>query len=125
MSSSDENTLLLGGPDRRKSLWKDNRPYVRWPANVCRLIWLSAASSNINVLLVFVPLGIVAGARSWNPTTVFSLNFLAIVPLSVFVTFVIDELSAKLGQRWRGLFSAMFTNSVKLIVSLCGSGASF
>ena len=123
--SSDENTLLLGGgADGRRPLWKDNRPYVRWPTNICRLIWLSAASSNINVLLVFVPLGSVAGARLWNPTTVFVLNFLAIVPLSVFVSFVIDELSPKLGQRWRGLFSAMFTNSVKLIVSLYGSSAS-
>jgi len=116
--SSYENTPLLGAAEGRKLLWKDNRPYVRWPANICRLIWLFAASSNINVLLVFVPLGSVAGTRSWLPTTVFILNFLAIIPLSVLLTFVINELSTKLRQPWGGLFSIMFTNSVKIIVSL-------
>lgn len=116
--SSHENTPLLGAAEGRKPLWKDNRPYVRWPANICRLSWLFAASSNVNILLVFVPLGSVAGARSWNPTTVFILNFLAIIPLSVLLTFVINELSTKLHQPWRELFRVMFTNSVKIIVSL-------
>jgi Ca2+:H+ antiporter len=118
--SSHENTPLLGAAEGRNPLWKDNRPYVRWPANICRLIWLFAASSHVNVLLVFVPLGIVAGARSWNPITVFILNFLAIIPLSVLLTFVINELSTKLDQPWRGLFSVMFINSVKIIVSFYG-----
>jgi hypothetical protein len=116
--SSYENTPLLGAAEGRKPLRKDNRPYVRWPANICYLIWLYATSSNVNVLLVFVPLGSIAGARSWFPTTAFMLNFLAIIPLSVLLTFVINELSTKLRQPWRGLFSIMFTNSVKIIVSL-------
>jgi Ca2+:H+ antiporter len=93
--SHHENTPFLGAAEGRRPLWKDNRPYVRWPANICRLIWIFAASSNINVLLVFVPLGIVAGVRSWNPTTVFMLNFLAIIPLSVLLPFAIDELLTK------------------------------
>jgi Ca2+/H+ antiporter len=37
----------------------------------------------VNVLLFFVPLGIVAGVSEWSPTLVFTLNFLAIVPLNV------------------------------------------
>jgi Ca2+:H+ antiporter len=72
------------------------------PPDLAFCCWLFAASSNVNVLLVFIPLGSVAGARSWNPTTVFILNFLAIIPLSVLLTFVIDELSTKLHQLWRG-----------------------
>src|SRR6266536_2974696 len=122
--SDDENTLLLGRAQGRNLFWKDNRLYVRWPVNICRLIWLTAASSYVNVLLAFVPLGTIAGARSWNPTTIFVLNFLAIIPLSVLLTFVLAELSAKLAPAWKGLLSAMLTNSVKLIVSLYGSGAS-
>jgi len=120
MSSSNcENSPLLAR-EGRKRLWEDNRPYVRWPANICRLTWLFAASSNINALLVFVPVGGVAGARSWNPTAVFILNFLAIMPLSVLLTFVTDEFSVGLDQPWRELFSVMLTNSVKIIVSLHG-----
>ena len=115
--SSHENTPLLGASEGRNLPSKDNRPYTQWMVNICRLIWIFAASSNINVLLVFVPLGSIAGARSKSPTTVFILNFLAIIPLSVLLTFVIHELSTKLYQPWRGLFSVMFTNSVKIIVS--------
>ncbi|KAH9206225.1 Sodium/calcium exchanger protein-domain-containing protein [Leptodontidium sp. 2 PMI_412] len=116
--SNYENSPLLGAAEARKPLWKDNRLYVRWPANICRLTWLFAASSNINALLVFVPVGSVAGARSWNPTAVFTLNFLAIIPLSVLLTFVINELSARLDQPWKELFSVMLTNSVKIIINV-------
>lgn len=115
--SGDENTTLLQADQGKKPLWKDDRPYVRWPANICRLTWLILASSYINVLLVFVPLGTIARALSWNPTAIFVLNFLAIVPLASLLTFAVEELSAKLGQTWRGLLNAMFSNAVKLIVS--------
>jgi hypothetical protein len=73
--SDGENTLLLGGCQGRDLLWNDNRPYVRWPTKICRLIWLTAESSYLNVLLVLVRLGTIAGATSWNPTTIFVLNF--------------------------------------------------
>lgn len=115
--SGDENTTLLRAVQAKKPLWEDDRPYVRWPANICHLAWLILASSYVNVLLIFVPLGTIAGALSWNPTAVFVLNFLAIVPLAALLTFSVEELSSKLGQTRSGLLNAMFTNAVKLIVS--------
>lgn len=70
----------------------------------------------MNVFLVFVPLGIVAGAVGWNPTAVFILNFLAIIPLASLLSFATEQLSTKLGQTLGGLLNATFGNAVELIV---------
>ena len=71
-----------------------------------------------NVLLVFVPLGIIAGAAKWDSVATFILNFLAIVPLAGLLSFATEELSAKLGQTVGGLLNATFGNAVELIVSI-------
>ena len=73
-------------------------------------------SNYVNVLLVFVPLGIIAGAISWPPVVVFVLNFLAIVPLAALLSFATEELSVPLGQTIGGLLNATFGNAVELIV---------
>lgn len=72
----------------------------------------------MNVFLVFVPLGIIAGALGWNPTVVFILNFFAIIPLASLLSFATEQLSAKLGQTLGGLLNATFGNAVELIVSI-------
>lgn len=81
------------------------------------LAWLTLASNYVNILLVFVPVGIVLGATGANPTTVFIINFIAIVPLASLLSFATEELSAKLGQTIGGLLNASFGNAVELIVS--------
>ena len=73
-------------------------------------------SNYVNALLFFVPLGIVAGIAGWNPTTIFTLNFLAIIPLASLLSFATEELSAKLGQTIGGLLNATFGNAIELIV---------
>ena len=75
-------------------------------------------SNYVNVLLVFVPLGIIAGIMHWSPVAVFVLNFIAIMPLAALLSFATEELSAKLGQTLGGLCNATFGNAVELIVSL-------
>jgi Ca2+:H+ antiporter len=97
----------------------DDRTWVSFPKKVLHVTWMTLASNHVNILLVFVPLGIVAGALKWNPTTVFALNFLAIVPLAALLSFATEELSAKLGQTIGGLMNATFGNAVELIVSHC------
>jgi Ca2+:H+ antiporter len=74
------------------------------------------ASNYVNVLLVFVPLGIASGALHWGPIAVFTLNFLAIIPLASLLSFATEELSAELGQTIGGLCNASFGNAVELIV---------
>ncbi|UNI14812.1 Calcium/proton exchanger CAX-like [Purpureocillium takamizusanense] len=65
-------------------------------------------------------LGIVAGAVAWSPTTVFTLNFLAIIPLAAVLSFATDQIAMKLGESmWGGgWLNATFGNAVELIVSI-------
>lgn len=125
----DERTPLVNGnaaaashahSDDHIVIWGENDAswVTRTPKAVAHLTWLTLASNYVNVLIVFVPLGIVAGALGWNPTAVFILNFLAIVPLAALLSFVTEELSAKLGQTLGGLLNATFGNAVELIVSI-------
>lgn len=75
-------------------------------------------SSYVNVLLIFLPLGIIAGALEWTPIVVFVFNFLAIMPLAALLSFATEELSKKVGQTIGGLLNASFGNATELIVSI-------
>lgn len=65
-----------------------------------------------------VPLGIVAGELEWSPTTVFTINFFAIIPLAAVLSFATEQISMKLGDAIGGLLNATFGNAVELIVSI-------
>jgi Ca2+:H+ antiporter len=96
----------------------DTRVWVHWPMHVVHLTWKTLVRDYVNVLLIFVPFGIIAGALEWDSTTVFTLNFFAIVPLASLLSFATEELAATLGQSLGGLMNATFGNAVELIVSL-------
>jgi len=116
----NENTHLLHritADEEGRPYYKDDRPWVRWPFYTGHIVYETLASNYVNVLLVFVPLGIIAGAMGWNPTAVFVLNFFAIMPLASLLSFATEELSVKLGQTLGGLMNATFGNAVELIVS--------
>ncbi|KAI7259629.1 hypothetical protein KC317_g4070, partial [Hortaea werneckii] len=104
--------------DAGKPYYEDDRAWVRWPMNFLHLTWQTLSSNYVNVLLVFVPAGIVLGAMDMDPTAVFVVNFMAIVPLAALLSFATEELSAKLGQTIGGLMNATFGNAVELIVSI-------
>lgn len=91
--------------------------WIRWPAQAAYLTWLTLASSYVNILLIFVPLGIISGALGWSAATVFVLNFFAIMPLASLLSFATEELAATMGQTLGGLMNATFGNAVELIVS--------
>jgi len=112
------------GKADKKPLYEDDRAWVRWPMNFLHLTWLTLISNYVNVLLVFVPAGIVIGALGVDPTVVFVINFLAIVPLAALLSFATEELSAKLGQTLGGLMNASFGNAVELIVIMHTSSPS-
>ncbi|KAL8807628.1 MAG: hypothetical protein Q9182_000612 [Xanthomendoza sp. 2 TL-2023] len=117
----DEHTALLRGTFQNshgQPYYEDERPYVRWPASFGYTAWQTLTSNPVNVLLVFVPVGIAFGATHGNPTVVFILNFLAIIPLASLLSFATEELSVKLGQTLGGLMNATFGNAVELIVSI-------
>lgn len=129
----DENSRLLGanghGNDRRKSsvheffLSRKHTPgmdsdqaFVSFPASAWHVGKVTLYSSYVNVLLIFVPLGIIAGLTHWDPVVIFTLNFFAIIPLASILSFATEEISMKLGQTLGGLLNATFGNAVELIV---------
>jgi Ca2+:H+ antiporter len=73
-------------------------------------------SSYMNVLLIFVPIGIVAGALGWPDVAVFFLNCLAIIPLAPLIAFSTRQLSASVGLVFGGLLNATLSNAVEMIV---------
>jgi len=139
--SASENTGLLSGQEnggtsgesadsffrsifntqQTAGMESDNK-FVRIPAQVLHVTKVTLYSNYVNILLVFVPLGIVAGATGWNPTTVFVLNFFAIVPLAAVLSFATEEIAVKLGQTMGGLLNATFGNAVELIVCVAFPG---
>lgn len=109
-----EQTPLLG----RTQNYEGESRVKTLPKHVIHLIYATLTSNYVNAFLVFVPIGIIAGAMGWNPTAVFVLNFVAIIPLAALLSFATEELSAKLGQTLGGLMNATFGNAVELIVSI-------
>ncbi|KAK9479670.1 Sodium/calcium exchanger protein-domain-containing protein [Lipomyces japonicus] len=88
---------------------------LKYTISLFRIILLS---SYVNILLVFVPLGIIFGAIHATSYLVFTINFLAIVPLAALLGFVTEELAKHVGQTLGGLLNATFGNAVELIVSV-------
>lgn len=72
----------------------------------------------LNLLLVFVPLGIWAGRAGWGSATVFGFNFMAIVPLAGILGSATESLAVHTGQLVGGLLNATFGNAVEMIVTI-------
>lgn len=96
-----------------------SNPAVKYPALVLSTTWATLKTNYVNVLLVFVPIGIVSGAAGWSPVLQFVLNFIAIIPLASLLAFATEELAVPLGQTIGGLLNATFGNAVELIVGQC------
>ena len=113
-------TPLIGGGSRHHGhSWdEDETAWKRYPKHLYHLTKKTLLSNYVNVLLVFLPLGIIAGLAKWDPVTVFVLNFFAIVPLAALLSFATEQLSLKVGQTLGGLLNATFGNAVELIVRI-------
>lgn len=113
--SSNLQTPLLG----REPIHHPQGRWHRFRENSVVAAVLTVLFSNyVNVLLVFLPLGIISGALKWSPLMVFAFNFLAIMPLASLLSFATEELSKKVGQTIGGLLNASFGNATELIVSI-------
>ena len=101
---------LLGGSSRHNS-----HSFIQSFSNATKL---TLKSSPVNYLLIFVPLGLIAGALDWGANARFWLNFFAIIPLASILAFATEEISEYVGQTVGGLLNATFGNAVELIVSI-------
>ncbi|KAF9186903.1 hypothetical protein BGZ51_001693 [Haplosporangium sp. Z 767] len=75
-------------------------------------------ATKINILLLFIPLGIIAEQLHWSDVTVFSLNFIAIIPLAKLLGYATEEIALRLGENLGALLNASFGNAVELILAI-------
>ena len=74
----------------------------------------------INVLLVFVPVGIAVDfaplPEKSKPTIVFSMNAVAIIPLAGLLAHATESVASSMGDTWASLLNVTFGNAVELII---------
>jgi Ca2+:H+ antiporter len=65
-------------------------------------------NSWVNVLLVFVPIGIAVNFANVPPIGVFVINFIAIIPLAAMLSYATEEIAIRTGETIGGLLNATF-----------------
>jgi Ca2+:H+ antiporter len=73
-------------------------------------------SSWINVLLVFVPAGIAVNFAKINPTIIFTMNAIAIVPLAGLLSHATESVAQRMGDTIGALMNITFGNAVEIII---------
>ena len=103
---SNENEPLLGQPETHKepTFWSSFK--------------VTVFSSYINYFLIFVPIAIVFSILEASPTVVFTLNFIAIIPLAKLLGFATEEIALRSGSTIGALLNATFGNAVELILGV-------
>lgn len=72
----------------------------------------------LNVLLIFVPLGLASEVLGWSSAVIFSFNFLGIIPLAAILGTATEALAEHTGQTLGGLINASFGNAVEIIITI-------
>lgn len=70
----------------------------------------------INVLLIFVPIGIAVKAVNLNAAVIFAMNAVAIVPLAGLLAHATESVASRLGDTLGALLNVSFGNAVELII---------
>lgn len=73
-------------------------------------------SSYLNILLIFVPVGIAINFAGVNPTVVFALNAIAIIPLAGLLSHATESVASTMGDTIGALLNVTFGNAVELII---------
>ena len=73
-------------------------------------------SSVMNILLVFVPVGIAVNFTGVSPTVVFALNAIAIIPLAGLLSHATEAVASSMGDTVGALMNVTFGNAVELII---------
>ncbi|KAF4547098.1 Vacuolar calcium ion transporter-like protein 3 [Elsinoe fawcettii] len=70
----------------------------------------------INVLLIFVPIGIVMDTTGQSPTVIFAINAVAIIPLAGLLVYATESVARRVGDTLGALLNVSFGNAVELII---------
>ncbi|KAI8056797.1 Sodium/calcium exchanger protein-domain-containing protein, partial [Syncephalis plumigaleata] len=90
-----------------------------YPTPTLRLsIYNFFLGSYVNILLLASPVGFIAYYAGWSGSWVFTLNFLAIIPLASMLGYATEEIALRFGETIGGLLNATFGNAVELIIAI-------
>lgn len=82
-----------------------------------RTFWMVATYSWLNVLLVFVPIGIiVANVGGVHAGVVFAMNCIAVIPLAGLLAYATESVACNMGDSLGALLNVTFGNAVELII---------
>ncbi|KAF3933758.1 hypothetical protein ABW19_dt0208039 [Dactylella cylindrospora] len=70
----------------------------------------------INVMLVFVPVGIAVDLAGLDPTIIFAMNAIALIPLAAMLSYATESVAHRMGDTIGALMNVTFGNAVELIV---------
>ncbi|KAL4874276.1 Sodium/calcium exchanger protein-domain-containing protein [Aspergillus karnatakaensis] len=70
----------------------------------------------INLLLVFVPVGIAVEAVGMSPSIIFAMNAVAIIPLAGILSHATENVASRMGDTIGALLNVTFGNAVELII---------
>ncbi|MCJ1309644.1 hypothetical protein MMC25_003304 [Agyrium rufum] len=73
-------------------------------------------SSPVNILLVFVPVGIAVNFTGINPVIIFAMNAIAIIPLAGLLSHATESVASTMGDTVGALMNVTFGNAVELII---------
>lgn len=73
-------------------------------------------NSWVNVLLIFIPIGIAVEAAGLPPAVVFAMNAVAVVPLAGLLAYATESVASQLGDTLGALLNVSFGNAVELII---------
>src|SRR5271170_2839459 len=65
-------------------------------------------SNHSNVLLVFVPFAVLSDFLQWSSAVIFTMNFLALIPLALLLSFATKELTKRVGSTGGSLINVTF-----------------
>lgn len=95
---------------------QDAKPKQTVLQRIWRNFKLALFHSKLNVLLVFVPVGIAASQVGLSPGIIFAMNAIAIVPLAGLLSYATESVAHRLGDSLGALLNVTFGNAVELII---------
>lgn len=109
-AANDEEQQNENGSSTQEKL---ENPVVRQLVDNLKIIFLR---SWLNVLLIFVPAGIIVYASGIDKNVVFALNAVAVIPLAGLLTFATECIAHRTSPTIAALMNVSFGNSVELII---------
>lgn len=112
-NGSDDHDYNAG----RQGSSQDGKPKKRtFFQELKRSFWLVVTHTWLNVLLVFVPVGLIVANVGIDARVVFAINCVAIIPLAGLLSFATESVARKMGDALGALLNVTFGNAVELII---------